>query len=211
MCIDSINKFSYIPCKVEWEFGTSLSYTTFAYSNLSVHPAVVDEHGSITVSLKVTNTGNVDSLHTVLIFLFDSYRRVSPEYKLLRRFEKVFLPAGTSSNVIWSIATSELEFVGVDSWLILENGKFFVGVGSDVDCRKTPTSSNCASFELSTSSNYNKVCSTACSIWQQGVCEKSVNYDVCTSTCREQNWSWEYVNCLESFVMGKVFIACSLF
>ena len=204
MCIDSSNKYSYIPCQVEWAFGTSLSYTTFVYSDLSVTPAVVDEYGSITVSLTVTNAGSIDSHHTVLVFFFDSYRRVSPEYKLLRRFEKVFLSAGMSTNVTWRIPASELEYVGVDSWYILENGVYSVGVGSDVDCRKNPTSSNCASFELSTSPSYNKVCATACSIWQRGVCEQSVNYTICNTTCREQKWSWEYVNCLESFAMGML-------
>lgn len=210
MCVDSTNKFLYIPCQVEWAFGTSLSYTTFAYSDLSVHPAVVDENGAITVSLTVTNTGNIDSLHTVLVFLFDSYRRVSPEYKLLRRFEKIFLAAGVSSKITWSIPASELEFVGVDSWLILENGNFFVGIGADVDCRKNPTSSNCASFELSTSPSYNKVCSAACSIWQRGVCNQSVNYELCNKTCSEQAWSWDYVNCLESFAMGMLIIVVYL-
>jgi beta-glucosidase len=71
---------------MEWEFGTGLSYTTFAYSGLALSASTVDEHGSVQVSLAVQNTGGQYAAHdSVLLFLFDVSRRVTPEYKLLKR------------------------------------------------------------------------------------------------------------------------------
>lgn len=71
---------------MEWEFGTGLSYTSFEYSNLALSAASMDEHGEVTVSLTVRNTGDkYTATDSVLLFLFDVYRRVTPEYKLLKR------------------------------------------------------------------------------------------------------------------------------
>ena len=120
----------------------------------------------------------------------------------LSRFDKVSLSAGQSTTVTWSIPASELEYIGVDSWYILESGQYFIGIGPDADCRALPNSPNCVSFELATSESYNKVCSTACSIWQHGVCGQMQDFEVCSSTCQEQAWTWDYVNCLESAAIG---------
>jgi beta-glucosidase len=70
---------------VEWTFGSGLSYTSFSVSALSVSMNSLDESGNVTVSVVVTNTGARSGKYSVLMFLFDMYRRVSPEYKLLKR------------------------------------------------------------------------------------------------------------------------------
>jgi beta-glucosidase len=73
---------------MEWEFGSGLSYTTFAYTNLALSASSVTEEQSVEVSLTVQNTGNTYAAHdTVLLFLFDMVRRVTPEYKLLKRYD----------------------------------------------------------------------------------------------------------------------------
>ena len=47
----------------------------------------VTEEQSVEVSLTVQNTGSTYAAHdTVLLFLFDMVRRVTPEYKLLKRY-----------------------------------------------------------------------------------------------------------------------------
>ena len=72
---------------MEWEFGTGLSYTTFEYSDLLLSTHNINEDGKVVVLVTVTNTGlQYTATDTVLLFLFDMYRRVTPEYKLLKRF-----------------------------------------------------------------------------------------------------------------------------
>jgi hypothetical protein len=91
----------------------------------------------------------------------------------------------------------------------MEKGTYRVGVGADVDCRQDPTSSLCATFELTLSANYNgkfsyalqntrnnflpcnfifaaAVCDTACSIWSHGVCGLKYADQECQTLCREQ-------------------------
>ena len=47
--------------------------------------ACEDETDTLTARVTVTNTGSVAANHTLLLFLFDMYRTVTPEYKLLKR------------------------------------------------------------------------------------------------------------------------------
>jgi len=72
-----------------------LSYTSFAYQNASLSATTIDENTPLVVSLTVMNTGRRPGKNAVLLFVTDKVRRVTPEYKMLRRFEKVELEAGT--------------------------------------------------------------------------------------------------------------------
>ena len=62
------------------------SYTTFEYSEMTLSAPALDQtdleqHG-LDVSVVVTNTGAIESKHTVLLFLSDNYRIISPEVSL---------------------------------------------------------------------------------------------------------------------------------
>ena len=70
---------------MEFSFGSGLSYTSFIYTNFTLSRAVMTEFDSLTVMVTVTNEGSRAGKHTVLLFLYDIYRRISPEYKLLKR------------------------------------------------------------------------------------------------------------------------------
>lgn len=197
---------NYGPCTPEWAFGTGLSYSTFAYTGSTINGNSFDENGEITVQTTVTNTGAVAGSHSVLLFFFDLYRRVTPEYKQLKRFAKVTLGAGESTTVTFSLPVSELKYIGMDSRYILEGGEYLVAVGPDTDCRSD--SSNCLSFSLDLSSSYNPVCDMACDteMYSQAMatCKSSDDNSItnCRTLCTTQAWSWNYVDCLENTANG---------
>lgn len=84
----------------------------------------------------MTNTGDVAGKEAVLLFVTDWARRVTPEYKLLKRFEKVALGAGESKEVTFTLVPEEdLSYIGVDGRRVLESGDFYLGLGPEVDCR----------------------------------------------------------------------------
>eukprot|EP01031_Cornospumella_fuschlensis_P036244 gene36244-43967_t len=158
---------TYIPCVLQFPFGTGLSYTTWEYSTLTLSSTSMSESQTIDVSVQVTNTGTVAGLHTVMLFLYDLYRLVTPEYKRLIKFSKVSLAPGQSTTVSFTISSTDLEYVGRDSHYVLEGGDFKVGVSPYTDCRdggaagesintadSTSTSSMCASFALNLSPSY---------------------------------------------------------
>ncbi len=87
MCIMAATG-GYINCEVEWEFGHGPGYSAFTYSGLTLSATDMDEKEQLVVSVTVANTELVETEHSVLLFLFDIYRRVTPEYKQFKRFEK---------------------------------------------------------------------------------------------------------------------------
>lgn len=129
--------FDVIDCPVEWPFGHGLSYTTFEYSPITLSPGpTIDERGNLTVKVRVSNTGKVAGKEAVLLFVTDWARRVTPETKLLKRFEKVSLKPGEGKDVSFTLSPEDdLSYIGIDGRRVLEAGDFYLGLGHEVDCR----------------------------------------------------------------------------
>ena len=71
-------------CYSEWDFGDGLSYTTFEYSNLQLSKTLLAmQDDDVTVTVTVTNSGAKAGKHTVMLFLTDEYRIITPEVKML--------------------------------------------------------------------------------------------------------------------------------
>ena len=202
----------YALCQVEWPFGHGLSYTSFQYSDINVSTDVLRLDDDLTLSVTVTNIGTLAGADTVLFFSFDQSRRVTPEYKRLRAFEKVELGPNESKSVVVSISLNDLRFIGPhdDTHLILQQGKttFFVGVGSETDCRISGTANKTCSklITIDTGDQYVDFCEAACNVWQESGCEQEVSgfdTDTCSYRCfmdagTNTAWGWNYVNCIEN-------------
>lgn len=84
---------------------------------------------------------------------------------------------------------------------VLESGEFRVGLGHTADCRDhwnvSYASGVCGNFSLVLSEGFNDVCSYACGMWANGICGIVVEENSCMQVCQEQNWTWNYVDCLE--------------
>ncbi len=113
---------------VEFEFGHGLSYTTFVYSNLNV-PSTVEWNDQINIALNVRNTGSKQGDHTVLLFISDVYRSVTPPNKELKGFTKISLNPGEQQRVLFTLNQTDLSFIGLNLTRITEPGLFTVTVG----------------------------------------------------------------------------------
>ena len=84
---------------VAYPFGYGLSYTTFACSNLKISNENPTDKDTITVSVDVTNTGNIAGKEVVQLYVKDcTHSAIRPE-KELKGFEKVFLNPGETKTV----------------------------------------------------------------------------------------------------------------
>ena len=127
---------------VQWPFGTGLSYTTFAYSDLQVDKEVFSAEDTLRFSVQVTNTGTKAGAEAVLLFSSDEVASVIPDVKRLRAFRKVTLQPGASEEVVLTVPARSLAFVGEDGAWHLEEGDFSIGVGSlrrRIRCNRTST------------------------------------------------------------------------
>ena len=125
---------------VQWPFGYGLSYTTFAYSDLSVDRSSFQAGDVLKVSVKVTNTGARAGKEAVLLYSSDLVASLIPDVKRLRGFEKIALEPGASQVVTFELPANELAFVGADGKWRLEKGDFRLacgGLGVQVTCTDT--------------------------------------------------------------------------
>lgn len=112
----------------QYQFGFGLSYTTFTYSDLAVDKTSVDPNGTVTINVRVKNTGNRDGKEVVELFISDVLASLSPDVKRLRGFEKISLRAGESKQVSFKVPVKELAFIGTDNKKHLEQGEFKVHI-----------------------------------------------------------------------------------
>ena len=125
---------------VQWAFGYGLSYTTFAYSNMKVDRTEFSDGDVLTVSVDVTNTGNVVGKESVLLFSSDLLASVIPESRRLREFTKIELQPGETRTVSFELPAKALAFVGFDGRWTLEEGDFRLQAGTEtalVRCTET--------------------------------------------------------------------------
>lgn len=122
--------------KVRYPFGYGLSYTTFAYSDLTV-----DENGA---KFTVKNTGDRDGAEVAQLYVGKEDTAIIRPVRELKGFEKVFLKAGESKEVFipfgkrtfrvynpkakeWQVEGGDYEImVGSSSETILLTGKISV-------------------------------------------------------------------------------------
>ncbi len=112
-------------------FGHGLSYTTFAYDDLRVAPEAIPADGSVTVSIRVANTGPVAGDEVVQLYLRDVVASTTRPVKELKGFRRISLPPGGSVRVEFTLGPEELAFYGQDGRTRVEPGEFLVGIGGD--------------------------------------------------------------------------------
>ncbi|MCW1966561.1 MAG: glycoside hydrolase family 3 C-terminal domain-containing protein [Anaerolineae bacterium] len=126
---------------VQFPFGFGLSYTTFEYSNAQVSAQVFTD--TLTVSVDITNSGNIAGKEIVQIYVHDQKSRLVRPIKELKGFAKVELQPGQTQTV--HIQLDQRAFAYYDpaykTW-VAESGEFDILIGAssaDIRCVKTVT------------------------------------------------------------------------
>ncbi len=119
-------------------FGHGLSYTTFAVDNAKIKTSGSGDNFKATVTVDVTNTGNVDGAEVVQLYISDVECSVARPVKELKGFAKTSLKAGEKQTVEFEISSDALKFYDEAKGWIAEAGKFEVHLGvSSADIRQT--------------------------------------------------------------------------
>ena len=114
-----------------YPFGYGLSYTTFAYSDIHLSSTEMSADGELTATVTVTNTGSRDGAEVVQLYIRDLVGSVTRPVKELKGFEKIFLKAGESRKVSFSITPELLKFYNYDLQFVCESGDFDVMIGGN--------------------------------------------------------------------------------
>ena len=111
-------------------FGHGLSYTDYQYSDLTLSANTLDDEGTITASVTVTNTGEVAGREAVLWYISDEVGTFTRPVKALKHFEKQILVSGETKTFTFKIQAQEhLSYPDREGEPILEPGLFTLRVG----------------------------------------------------------------------------------
>ncbi|RXJ51439.1 beta-glucosidase BglX [Gelidibacter gilvus] len=117
-----------------YPFGYGLSYTSFGYSDLKVDVVSKDK---VTVSVKLTNTGEVKGKEVAQLYLRDEFASVTRPVRELKGFEMVELNPKESKIIKFTLSQAELGFYDNNGKFIVEPGSFSVFVGGSSDATLT--------------------------------------------------------------------------
>ena len=112
-------------------FGYGLSYTTFAYSDITLDRETYATDGTVTVSFTLSNTGTRAGTEVVQVYVRDLVGSITRPVKELKHFERVTLEPGESRTLTAGIPVQDLAFVGLDGVKKVEPGEFQLWVAGD--------------------------------------------------------------------------------
>ncbi|MES1190416.1 MAG: glycoside hydrolase family 3 C-terminal domain-containing protein [Steroidobacter sp.] len=119
--------YRYFDGKPLYPFGYGLSYTTFAYSGLTL-PHVIKAGDALDAEVTVTNTGKREGDEVAQLYL--SFPSVpGAPLRALRGFHRVHLKPGESKQVRFELKQRDLSMVTDDARIIIPEGKYSISVG----------------------------------------------------------------------------------
>lgn len=111
-------------------FGFGLSYTNFEYVDIQLSDGEIKDTDTITVSVKVKNTGNVFGKEVIQLYVRDEVSAVNRPDQELKGFAKVALAPGEEKTVSFTLSKRAFAYYHVDlkDWHV-ETGMFEIRVG----------------------------------------------------------------------------------
>ena len=114
-----------------YPFGFGLSYTTFTYSDIKLSSNTIKPGQLLQVSTTVTNTGKYDGTEIVQLYTRQLAASVTRPVEELKNFKKIFLKAGESQVVNFTISSNDLRFYDINMRYTYEPGNFKVFLGTN--------------------------------------------------------------------------------
>jgi beta-glucosidase len=123
-----------------YPFGHGLSYTDFAYRDLTVSDPEIGTDSAVTVTVTVANTGSRAGDEVVQLYTSDPVASVTRPTTQLVGFHRLTLAAGEAADVQFEVHTDRLSFTGPDLNRIVEPGEIIVRIGTAATDHLPPTS-----------------------------------------------------------------------
>lgn len=113
-----------------YHFGYGLSYTTFEYSDLEISPQTATDKQDITISFKITNTGNREGDEVAQLYVRDKISTVITYEKDLKGFDRIHLKAGETKKIEFTLKASDLALLNQHNEWVVEPGEFSIMIGA---------------------------------------------------------------------------------
>ena len=123
-----------------YPFGYGLSYTNYKYSTPLLSDNTLNKENTILVTTEITNTGEVDGEEVAQLYIRDNVSSVTRPIKELKGYQRVFLKAGETKKIKFTLNAESLAFYDIDMNYVVEPGTFTIMTGSSSnkkDLKKT--------------------------------------------------------------------------
>jgi beta-glucosidase len=121
--------YRYVTAEPRYPFGFGLSYTHFAYSDITLTRSAMQAGEAVTGHYSLTNAGAVEGEEVAQIYLTDVQASVPVPFHKLVCFERVNLMPGESRVMTFTITPEMMQIIGDDGEAMLEPGEFRVTIG----------------------------------------------------------------------------------
>ena len=124
-----------------YAFGHGLSYTSFSYGDLSLSSSSIAANGgAVTVTARVTNSGDQEGDEVVQLYMRDPVASVSRPVKQLRGFARVTIKPGETREIDFTLTSDQFALWSKDGDWLIEPGTIDLMVGSASDDIRARTS-----------------------------------------------------------------------
>lgn len=135
---DTTTVRNYEDCRSDpmYPFGYGLSYTEFEYSEPAgeinaISLEAINRGEQFIISVNIRNTGKTDGKETAQCYIRDCCASMSRPIRELKDFKKVFIKAGKTVTVEFTLGKEELAFYNANGEFCVEKGDFDVFVGKN--------------------------------------------------------------------------------
>jgi len=133
--------YQYFEGEPLYPFGHGLSYSSFAYRDMSVGEGRIADGGRLTVRCTLTNTSGMYGEEVAQLYVRANGSRVPRPLKQLQGFRRIGLAPGESAELAFELAADDLRYWDVTrDRYCLESGELTLMIGSSSeDIRLTAT------------------------------------------------------------------------
>jgi beta-glucosidase len=111
-----------------YPFGFGLSYTSFQYSDIAIDKTKIKKGETVTVTAKVTNTGQWDGEEVVQLYVTDVKASTRVPLYSLDGVKRLKLKSGESQTVSFQVTPHMMELVNDNGDRVLESGEFKITI-----------------------------------------------------------------------------------
>ena len=115
-----------------YPFGYGLSYTTFEFNNLKVSATQTKIGETLTVSVDLTNTGEVAGDEVAQLYIHQKWGTDTRPMRELKGFQRITLQPGETRSITFQLGPSELEYWSTNARKWIQDATAFdLWVGAD--------------------------------------------------------------------------------